>query len=207
MLKLQYFGYLMSLEKTLMLGKTEGRRRRGRQRMRWLDGITYSMDMGLANSRRYWREPGMLLSMASQRAGKDWATEQQLDTCGQWHTQISYKLSVFVDRDWTVYINKSMENLINLRYHSIYIKCYSRYMGTWASQVAQWLEKPPADARDVGLIPGSRISPGGGRGNPPQYSCLENPMDRGASGATVHGVARSWTWQSHWAHTHILNYS
>ena len=51
MLKLQYFGHLMrrtdSLEKTLMLGKTEGRRRRVRQRMRWLDGITDSMDMGL----------------------------------------------------------------------------------------------------------------------------------------------------------------
>ena len=48
MLKLQYFGHLMrtdSLEKTLMLGKIEGRRRRGRQRMRWLDGITNSMDM------------------------------------------------------------------------------------------------------------------------------------------------------------------
>ena len=50
-LKLQYFVHLMrradSLEKTLMLGKIEGRRRRGRQRMRWLDGITYSMNMGL----------------------------------------------------------------------------------------------------------------------------------------------------------------
>ena len=51
MLKLQYFGHLMrrtdSLEKTLMLGKIEGRRKRGRQRMRWLDGITDSMDMNL----------------------------------------------------------------------------------------------------------------------------------------------------------------
>ena len=50
-LKLQYFGHLMrrtdSLEKTLMLGKIDGRRRRGQQRMRWLDGIPYSMDMGL----------------------------------------------------------------------------------------------------------------------------------------------------------------
>ena len=54
-LKLQYFGHLMqrvdSFEKTLMLGKIEGRRRRGRQRMRWLDGLTDSMDMGLGGLR------------------------------------------------------------------------------------------------------------------------------------------------------------
>ena len=49
------------------------------------------------------------------------------------------------------------------------------------------------DLRGTGLIPGSGRSPGGGRGNPLQYFCLENPLDRGAWWATVHGVANSWT--------------
>ena len=54
--------------------------------------------------------------------------------------------------------------------------------------------------RDAGLIPGSGRSPGGGNGNPLQYSCLENPMDRGAWWATVHGVTKSWTGLSIPAH-------
>ena len=65
-------------------------------------------------------------------------------------------------------------------------------------------KEPPANAgdiRDTNLIPGSGRSPGGGHGNPPQYSCLENPMDRGACWATVHRVTQSWTRLKH-THTH-----
>ena len=56
----------------------------------------------------------------------------------------------------------------------------------------------PPNAGSVGSIPGSGKSPGGGNGNPLQYSCLENSMDRGASGVAIHGVSRSWTRLSDW---------
>ena len=78
----------------------------------------------------------------------------------------------------------------------------------WASQVALVVRSPPAnagDVRDAGLIPGSGRSPGEGHGNPLQYSCLENPMDRGAWQATVHRVAKSQTGLKQLStHTHII---
>ena len=92
-------------------------------------------------------------------------------------------------------------------------RCAEKCLTTGPLVVGKWeryylfssdsvLKNSPANAGDtrvVGLIPGSGRSPGEGHGNPLQYSCLENPMDRGTWRATVHGFAKSQTWLSNWA--------
>ena len=75
-------------------------------------------------------------------------------------------------------------------------ECLTHTRCFWASQVALVVKSPPAnvgDIRDMDSISESGRSSGGGHGNPLQYSCQDNPMDRGAWQAMVHGVSKSWT--------------
>ena len=90
-LKLQYFSHLMwtvdSLEKTLMLGKIEGGRRRGWQRIRWLMAAPSQWTWVWASSRRWWRtgKPGILQSLGSQGVGHDWVTDQHQQSLRLYH--------------------------------------------------------------------------------------------------------------------------
>ena len=121
-LKLQYFGHLMwrvdSLEKTVMLRGIGGRKRRGCQRMRWLDGITDSMDVGFSGSWWWAGRPGMLRFMGLQIVGRNWATDLiWSDMCT--HEPMNLQLS---PRTSSLHAGAlTLTNIISVSFHPTFI--------------------------------------------------------------------------------------
>ena len=152
-------------------------------------------------------EPGGPQSMGSLRVGHDWVTSLSLKEPQIQRPLIFYrfsKLPNLLHRESLSLNSWWGKKKICLWLGARAVSSFQRYLHfkhnwqnlsvSWDSQVALVVKNPPSNARclrDMGLIPGWGRSPGGGHGNPLQCSCLENPMDGGAWGATVHGVAES----------------
>ena len=138
-------------------------------------------------------EPGRLQSMGLQRVGHDWATSL---TQNNYNGNIKYYWSqiitnlIIIFKVWNILRIRKMWNTNE----QMLLKNDVNRLGEWASQVVLVVKSLPANAgdiRDMGLIPVSGRSPGGGHGIPLQYSCLENPMDREAWLAMVHSFEES----------------
>ena len=187
-----------SLEKTLMLGKIEGRRRRGRQRMGWLDDITHSMDMNLSKlqevvkDRRAWRA-----AVHGVSKSRTWLSSWTTMTIVLWLvTQSCLTLCGPMDCSPP---GSSVHGILQAR------------ILEWVATSSFRGSSQPRDQIQVSHIAADSLlsEPQGkpqqwplgsldreGNGSPLQYSHLDNSMDRGAWWATVHGATKSQTWLS-----------